>query len=168
MEWRPAPNFPDHEVSEYGDVRRVTDGRGLKAGVVLTGYSHHGYRMYTLSKDGAKVNVFAHRLVCEAWHGEPDPMRPMVAHWDGSKNNNHYSNLRWASCKENHADRVRHGTDPTGSRNGRAVLSEDDVRSIRRIYKGERGQIADLSRQYGVSRRAVSLIVTNKNWAGVY
>lgn len=168
MEWRPAPNFPDHEVSEYGDVRRVNDGRGLKAGAVLAGYNQNGYRMYKLCRNGEKVKVFAHRLVCEAWHGAPDPMRPMVAHWDGSKDNNHYSNLRWASCKENLADRVRHGTHPTGSRNGRAVLTEDDVRRIRQEYKGERGQMTKLSKRHGVSLRTVYSIVNNHNWSGVY
>lgn len=71
----------------------------------------------------------------------------------------------WA---ENNHDRHRKGRSagPKGQRNGKACLTEDDVRRIRQLHNqglGYRG-IARLS---GMSRSAIAHIVQGRNWAHV-
>lgn len=43
---------------------------------------------------------FAHRLVCETYHGF-EPMKPFVNHKDRNKLNNYWKNLEWCTTAEN-------------------------------------------------------------------
>ena len=52
-----------------------------------------------------------------------------------------------------------------GERNGRAVLTVDDVTRIRSEYTGERGQQADLARRYGVTPTQIRNILTGRSWS---
>jgi DNA-binding NarL/FixJ family response regulator len=55
-----------------------------------------------------------------------------ICHNDGVKTNNHLSNLRVDSRRNNHADKHRHGTMTNGERNGLAKLTTEDVKEIRK------------------------------------
>lgn len=71
--------------------------------------------------------------------------------------------LRWATPKENQADRRDHGTDPVGEQNGRAKLTAADVLKIRaRASSGESHQ--SISEDFPVGRSGVSLIVNRRRW----
>jgi hypothetical protein len=64
---------------------------------------------------------------------------------------------------DNHNDMVIRGRSLKGSRHHRAKLNEDRVREIkRRLAAGERQ--ADLHREFGVSRMAISDIALGKRW----
>jgi hypothetical protein len=110
-EWRPLARLPHHEVSECGEVRRTVTVRMHTAGTIIKPeITHRGYARYRIMSVGRKISAYAHRLVCEAWHGpQPSPTH-QVAHGDGTKLNNHHSNLRWATPVENEADKIIHGT----------------------------------------------------------
>lgn len=108
METRKLQNLSRYLIREDGEVyvenmerphyaggTRVVKGRWLKGQI-----DHRGYKVYHLTQDDGKVKVNkAHRLVCVAWHGESG--KPTVNHIDGIKENNHYSNLEWATWAEN-------------------------------------------------------------------
>lgn len=170
-EWRLIPDFPDYEVSECGDVRRIKDGVTRKAGHTLSGnVDVKGYRRDKLSRNGKKTLKQAHALVLEVFVGPRPTRKHQGAHWDGNRLNNHISNLRWATSKENIADRFRHGTDMRGERNGRAKLSSNDVAQIRSAYKagaGRHGLGTSLARQYGVSSTVIYHIASERLWPHV-
>ncbi len=87
------------------DPRYMVDSDGNVYGVhkMITGTAVGGkYRMVTQS-------VYAHRAIAEAFIPNPEN-KPDVAHWDGNGLNNEVTNLRWATEKENMADKKRHGT----------------------------------------------------------
>lgn len=46
-------------------------------------------------------NMKIHRLVCEAFHGEPPFPKAVVIHLDEDGTNNRAENLRWGTQKEN-------------------------------------------------------------------
>lgn len=46
-------------------------------------------------------NYKIHRLVCEAFHGQPTNDRPVVIHIDEDATNNRPENLKWGTQKEN-------------------------------------------------------------------
>lgn len=173
MIWRICVGFPDYEVSEHGDVRRLTSSRTRSAGHRLRGFIDiDGYLRFCLLDDaGEKRQVPAHRLVAEAFIGPAPSDQHEVAHGNGSRVANHYTNLRWAASIENHADRVLHGTNPVGERNGRATIRDSDVRVIREEYRrikhGREGSVSDLERRFGLCRATIIRIATGKSWRHV-
>lgn len=60
-----------------------------------------------------------------------------------------------------------HPENSRGVRNGRALLTEDDVREIRRLYAMGNITFADLGRQFGVTYNQVSTIVKRKQWTHI-
>ena len=165
-EWRCIPGFPTHEISEEGMIRR-RDARGsYPAGYVSTPkLDRYGYYHIGLRKDGSRQWFTVHRLVALAFIGCAPSDKHQVAHNDGVRTNNHYSNLRWATPKQNMADRVKHGNQYSapGVENPRARLTEHQVRLIRReVAKGMRQR--ELAFRFGVSQGNISCINLRKSW----
>ena len=131
-EWRSVPNWPEYEVSEFGHVRRrlrggspiAKVGRELRPSPGL--YAH----VYLHGKAG-KRHISIHRLVALAFLGEPPSRAHQVAHNDGNPRNNHYTNLRYATPRENNADKIRHGTLPRGEKAGPSKFTGTMVRQVR-------------------------------------
>lgn len=68
----------------------------------------------------------------------------------------------------NVADRVSRGRSAQREQNGRAVLTEQEVRAIRRAYYSREGpSAAKLAKVYGVHTSTVALIVRGKVWRTV-
>lgn len=101
--WKVIPDTNGYyEVSDTGQVRNIRTGKILKP------RNKKGYHNYNLSVDGESKQVFAHHLVAQAFIGDrPEGM--FVLHWDDDKHNNHVSNLRYGSPKENVSDSKRNG-----------------------------------------------------------
>lgn len=168
-EWRQIPDFPAYSISSHGRVRRDTGGRGCcTAGRILKPESStkFGHQRVRLARDGKIVAVLVHRLVAIAFCLPKRDDQTMVAHNDGDATNNHISNLRWATAKENLADRHRHGTAPCGERNYRTKISgmtEDKVREIRaRLDQGDTQE--RIAADYSISQSSVSHIKCGRNW----
>jgi hypothetical protein len=170
VEWRRIPGFPEHEVSEHGDVRRLVASGRYPAGHVLAKKKHgRGYIIYSLNNK----DVLAHRLVAFAFLGPAPSPKHEVAHEDGTRTNNDYRNLRWKLPVDNQADRKRHGTYMAGEQCHWTVrLSDADVAEIRGAYaaggqrfKGGRVTMQGLADKYGVSISQISRVVNGKQRA---
>lgn len=110
-------------------------------------------------------NMQAHRAMCILAHGEPPTDKHEAAHscgrgGDGCVNPAH---LRWATSKENHADRVTHGTSNRGEKQWRAKLDEATVLDIRRNQVAVPPALA--AKKYGVSLGAIYDIYDRRTWA---
>ena len=106
-EWRVIPDYPNYEVSNYGEIRRVWKNHtNLKSTTV----NRFGYETVHLSKNGENKHCKVHRLVAAAFIDNPDNL-PEVNHIDGDKLNNCVSNLEWVSRSQNmkHAYSIGHG-----------------------------------------------------------
>ena len=102
MRWLPVYRYEGiYEVSEYGDVRRVSSGRILRVHVK----PDTGRRYYHLSVGGRTESRKEHHLVLEAFVGPGNGLWGL--HADDDPANNHISNLRWGTPAENSADRRR-------------------------------------------------------------
>ena len=163
--------LPDYDISEDGEIRRITPAktRGAVPYIVRGSTCAKGYRRVKLmTPNGNKAFLPVHRLVCEAFYGPPPKPGLHAAHWDGQSTNNHFKNLRWATALENVGeDRARHGRLPKGQRNGRAILTEDQVVEIRTKYKEKHGDVAKLAREYGVSHSAMLSVCRGEHWSHV-
>jgi len=171
MMWRKIPFWGRYEISEYGDVRSVTMAVGAKGGGiavrkgrVLTPIKNKGgYLAVTLTNGEIRPQILVHRLVARTFKGEC-PIGLQVRHYDGNKTNNHFSNLRYGTAKENAADAVRHGTRGPGEKHPMAKLTRIEIKDIRNSC--ESGVM--LSKKYGVCPAHISAIRHNRVWKGVF
>ena len=81
-------------------------------------------------------------------------------HNDGNALNNNLNNLRWDTPKNNHADKVKHGTTNRGERCGTAKLTLEQVRAIR---KDDRLQKI-IAKEYEVQQSLISRIKNGIRW----
>ena len=168
--WRSIPGFSGYEASTLGRIRSIdrpdTLGR-IAFGRVLSLYvNSRGYVQARVKSDSRKSahTVAAHLLVALAFLGAR-PTRHEIAHNDGNPGNNAPMNLRYATHKENEADKIRHGAQfyAHGERNGHAKLDAESVKRIRTALK-HGVPASSLEFEYGISQSAVSLIKTRKTW----
>ena len=96
--WKEIRDFPRYVVSECGEVANIKDYIPLvKSKRIKT---HTTYLRVTLFKEGKKYFKRIHRLVAEAFIPNPDNLEE-VDHIDSNGENNHRTNLAWASKSEN-------------------------------------------------------------------
>jgi HNH endonuclease len=169
MEWRSIHGFSAYEISECGDVRRVVAGVGRAScrgqiGPRKTSGNGDGYLTTAIvGDDGRRRTMRVHRLVCTAWHGPAPTPKHEGAHNDGSRANNHFSNLEWKTTKANQADRKLHGSDNAGERHGNVRLTWNKVSEIRRRRRlGEAGLA--LAKEFGVTPQHIGCIASGKTW----
>lgn len=175
---RAVPGFPGYTVLDNGVVmsvrsryRRRVDGDGsgwyaLKPQRSGKG-GHLKVRLYSGMRDdkGQRVwkDFLLHRLVLELFVG-PCPEGMECCHGDGDPANNCLSNLRWDTTESNMKDRDLHGTTARGEKSGAAVLTEEQVKSVReRSDKGE--SLKGLAKEFSVHPAHISKIVKGKLWA---
>ena len=166
--WRPVPGWPEYEISERGDLRRVRSRDGATPGPLLKPWRNRqtGYLHCALWRGNRCFRSTVHRLVALAFHGDPPSPKHVVAHNDGSRDNNHWLNLRWATLRENSADTLRHGTHNRGSRNGQAKIDEICVAAIRKMVAMQVPRLL-AAEGFGVCRQTVDDIVNNRRWRHV-
>jgi hypothetical protein len=166
-QWRVIPDFPAYSVSDHGRVRRDVGGGGAVPGRILKyNLMTSGYHCVQLWRDSKPHPRSIHRLVASVFLPPPEDGQTEVAHFDGDRLNNHVSNLRWADRKANMADTKRHGTNPAGSRNAMAKLTELDVEKIKTLIRsGENDN--EIAAFYGVHKNTIGLIRIGRTWKHV-
>lgn len=114
---------------------------------------------------GDFVTKAVHRLVLETFVG-PCPEKMQCCHNDGNPQNNHLSNLRWDSPKENAADRGKHGTQPKGSKSSKAKLKEEHIPEIRFLLKyfNKRGNMTIIAQRFGVDVATIRDVRDRITW----
>ena len=132
--WLPVVGFEGrYEVSDQGNIRSLSTYQSSRYHRQVAGsVNGRGYRYVTLFDGHAKHNVAVHRTVLEAFIG-PCPSGHQGAHGNGDRTDNRLSNLRWASAKENIADRTAHGRTVRGVDQESAKLDDGTVRTIKRM-----------------------------------
>ncbi len=154
--------FPGYGIHCDGSVWAVgTNWRGYGARH-LTPVEMRGYLNVRMNVAGKRLRVPVHRLVCRAFHGEPQPGQ-QVRHLNGDPFDNRAVNLAWGTPRENAADRDDHGRSVRGERVVQHKLTASQVDDIRRrAAAGERQRA--LAAEFGVSETTVSAVVLRKWW----
>lgn len=96
-----------YQVSNMGRVksleRKVTKGDGertVKERILKPCMDRGGYLLVVLYAGGKRKTLKVHRLVCEAFHDNPDS-KPDVNHINEDKTDNRACNLEWSTRREN-------------------------------------------------------------------
>jgi HNH endonuclease len=165
IEYRQIEDFPNYRIGNDGTPQGHRKPWHGKPGYWknLRPQRHTGgYLMVHFFRDQKRHPKYIHRLVLEAFVG-PCPPGMEACHRNGDRTDNRIENLRWDTRKNNHADKVIHGTLLEGSKIGNSKLHETVIPAIRRladmgIYQW---QIAEA---FGVEQTLVSMIVNGKIW----
>lgn len=173
--WKPIVGYDGYyEVSDLGRVRSLDRmivsrsrqgneylqhryGRPLKPGKLT-----QGYLKVSLGRNQQRL---VHRLVLEAFVGEC-PTDQQCRHLNGNRTDNRLINLCWGTIKEDRQDKKRHGTNPIGSKNPQAKLTDLDVVAIKHGLKlGIKQKV--LAAYFGISRTNITNINTGVLWAHI-
>jgi len=144
-----------YEVSNHGQIRSFKTKQIKKQT-----FDVKTNRLYLgLWKDGKQKIVKPHTLVLEAFISKR-PNNMECCHNDGNALNNNLFNLRWDTAKNNHADKLKHGTSNTGERCNWAKLTQSQVDSIRKDDRIQR----IIAKEYGVAQHTISRIKNGTRW----
>lgn len=120
--WKPINDYPGYEVSNYGRVRSYKRrGSGHKTlnptpKVMNPGTDLYGYKIVRLCNNTKRGKMFSiHRLVGIHFIENPHNL-PIIRHMDNNPSNNHHTNLKWGTHKDNMEDMVRSGRQGDNSR----------------------------------------------------
>src|SRR5690606_24723550 len=106
-------------------------------------------------RNGVRRRIFAHRLICEAFHGAAPFPGATVDHLDGDRRNNRPENLEWVSRSENTRRQNADGRGaPRGERHPCARLSDFQASAIFRLRQ-DGWRTAEIIKLLGVSRTLV-------------
>lgn len=114
-----------------------------------------------VNQDGRQTT--APRAMCLLAHGDPPTPAHEAAHSCGNGHGGCVSpkHLRWATCAENRADMVEHGTALRGEKVNTARLTEADVLTIRASSETNRA----LATRYDVSIDCIRDARSKDTWA---
>jgi hypothetical protein len=169
MIWKQVPSYPFLEVSDTGLIRNIKTGTTYKVSKDKNGY----VRMHT-ELDGRNINLFVHRLVCEAFHGVSSDT---VDHINKIRTDNSPSNLRWLDSftnnsighlgmKHSAATKELFSEQRTAEKHPRTTLSNAQVAEIK--MKLNMGILCkNLAKEYRVNECVIRCISSGVNWSTV-
>jgi hypothetical protein len=175
VEYRDIPDFPGYRIGNDGSVwscwYKISHGRplgiqwymGAEWHRMAFSIDHGGYRQVGLSRDGKRHCRKVHRLVAERFIG-PRPAGMQIRHLDGTRTNNTPANLSYGTAIENQADRIVHGTDCRGEKQGASKLTKNDVIAIRDKFAAGVHTKQNLADEYHVSDTQIGRIINRTKW----
>src|ERR1700738_4851141 len=161
--WLPVKGYEGkYEVSDRGAVR-TTRGR-----ILVQWLNDQGYALVRFS--GPRKVARVHRLVAGAFIANPDS-KPFVNHIDCVRNNNFWRNLEWCTQLENlrHSDNLGRMQKNfwAGRRSPSAMLSDEQVRTIRHLYATGAYSWQALGEAFEIGKRTIGRVVNMEAYVDV-
>lgn len=154
--WKFIPTS-NHEymAHEIGEVGRILYNGRFK---ILEGHlDDDGYRrVYVRLGWKGKRPYFIHQLIAFTFYGDYPEGKPTIRHLDGNKLNNHYSNLRYGTVKEQADDDFKNGVRIQ-------VLDEQKAANIVKLRK-EGKLVREVAEAVGVKEHNVAQVLYRKDW----
>lgn len=146
-EWRDVVGYEGlYQVSSEGRVKSLKRKGRRKERILKHQIDRNGYLRLNLCAGGKSRLFFVHRLVCQAFHENPDN-NPRVNHIDENKTNNAASNLEWCTYEENnnHGTRNERASKPVGqySLEGKLIKLWPSLTEVKRQTGFDQGNISE-------------------------
>lgn len=126
----PAP-FDKYSVTKDGDVYSHVFG---EARLLTPVRNTTPYLNVNLHINNKKKYVPIHHLVALAYHGPRPKDKPLIRHLDSNPVNNHVSNLKYGTPKENAQDAIEFGTIKCGADHPDALFTVEEVKQMRWMF----------------------------------
>ena len=162
-EWRDVVGYEGYyQVSDQGRVKSLErkvpkwDGeRTVKERILKPAVKPTGYVEVNLYTGGKQKALTVHRLVCQAFHENPDN-KPEVNHINEDKTDNRACNLEWSTRIEN----CNHGTrnERTGKAQSKPVAQYTQDGELIKVWPST----MEVGRQTGFSQGGISLAANGK------
>lgn len=157
------------EIELYGLKYKVTNfGRIIGArGEIKQRLNNDGYLVATVGIKEKRTSIKVHRIVATLFVDGKTEERNEVNHIDYNRANPRADNLEWTSHKENIAYSVengRHKDKQLGTKNVKAILSEDDVYDIRMLFDSGVMSQKELATAYNVGWSTIHNICFRLTW----
>ncbi|MBS1635025.1 MAG: HNH endonuclease [Bacteroidetes bacterium] len=163
-----------YAISTHGRMSSYTDD--LKKARILRVNNNGGFLQVNVRTDKKSRAVLIHRAVAEAFLKKPSPKHSFVLHLDYNKKNNHVSNLKWATRKEQ-IEHVKKSPYVIMSKKHRMVVGYHsktlDAKKVEKlkqmIWDPERRKtLAQIARQFGVSEMNIYRIKSGEFWYHIH
>lgn len=161
---------PDEKwkVSNYGRFVRClpNEERPMKD------YTVNGYYAISIKQrvNGKKTKRYTHKLVAQAFLDKREDDL-YVIHLDYDKENNHVSNLKWATKREKELHQQKNPVfiEAVANKKVNYKLDEAKVKIIKRKLNSTKSKtrLKVIARQFGVSDMQIHRIKTGENWGHV-
>lgn len=115
---------------------------------------------------GRSGGIAAHRVAYETAHGAIPPGMQVLHSCDNRRCVNP-AHLSVGSSNDNVQDCVKKKRHNRGEAVNTAILSEDDIRQIRRMHRGGYGENTRIAKLFNVSPRTICDIVARSSWRHV-
>ena len=103
-EWEKIEYYDNYMVSSFGRVKKLrhfnNNGTARPQRILKISLSGRYLRFHFRKKGIKPITVSIHRVVCKAFHENPEN-KPQVNHKDTIKWNNFYLNVEWSTQSEN-------------------------------------------------------------------
>ncbi len=153
-------DFPSYSIDTKGQVRNSQD-------YVLAWGSNGFYPKIVLLDKGRRKDKYIHRLVALAFIPNPEN-KSQVNHIDGNRLNNNVENLEWVTPSENQKHSYANGLNSrAGTNNGKAKLTEEDVKSIRFYFQYKIFTALELAKMCNVAEQTIRAVIDRKSWSHV-
>ena len=167
-DWKDVIGFDGlYQISNHGQLRilpRFRNGRIYKGRFSWGSLDSYGYLRTTLTDENhIRHNFKMHQLTGLHFVDNPNNYT-VINHDDGIKTNNYCKNLKWSTLADNnvHAHTVL-GKCLRGEKNGRAKLTEQQVRMIKRMSTGPDSD-KTFSVQYNTRQENIQAIRLGWTW----
>ena len=178
--WKPIDLKRGHQavqkyaISNHGRMSSYTDD--LKKAKILRVNNNGGFMQVNVRTDKKSKAVLIHRAVAEAFLKKPSPKHTFVLHLDYNKKNNHVSNLKWATQKEQ-IEHIKKSPYVIMAKKHRMVVGYHskslDAKKVERlkqmIWDPERKKtLAQIAKQFGVSEMNIYRIKSGEFWYHIH
>lgn len=124
------PGFENYVLTPFGEVFNTSFKNKSSR---LRQWNQRGYQNVTLGGRNGKKSFKIHRLLASLFLRKPKKNQILVRHLDGNPRNNRLENLAWGTSQDNANDSRVHGTMVRGEKVGSSVLTESQVKRIRKM-----------------------------------
>lgn len=171
--WKSIPDWDAYQISTLGRIKsrwkcgpiaKFVDEYRLLKPILNT----VGYEVISLVRPGQTKQFHMSRLVLTVFYGL-DKAKPFALHNNGFSDDNRLINLRWGTSKENAADMYKHKRQyfDYGEKHVNAVLTNDKVIEIRKLYATGQYKSVDIDRMFGLFEGHTAAIINGKIWKTV-
>ena len=158
-----------YEVSNYGRVKSIN--KATKNEVLILGSkTKRGFRSINVRLvDDAYGHLFIHRFVAEKFVKKSSKNSSYILHKDYDRNNNKWTNLKWASEQQwkNYIQQLPSYIEGRKKLEKNYKLTSSKVKQIKKMLKSGRNTKRKIALKFGVTETQIKRIETGENWGHV-